>query len=306
MMNKTARISIIVNPFSGNGRGESVFNSLKLAVQKKGALKENVVYIERSRPKTETGPYEKVFKGSDIVVIAGGDGAFHHAVNMAKKLSFNGKLGIFPIGTGNDFAAAVGSFPSDIVKYLKKIIDEPQQMEVDVFSLNKNLYFVSFASFGGDAWALAMYEKLCDRLYGSVLYRIPYIKYLLYSWPALSTILFYRDTVREAGDPEPCAAIIVNSLKTYGGGSVFDKNSSISDGKIEIVRFATKFDYLKFLLTRTKLYRPAHATRTMKPPFDLQFDSDVPVQVAGEDYTDFFKGCRKFTIAHEETIKVCV
>jgi hypothetical protein len=153
---------------------------------------------------------------------------------------------------------------------------------------------------------VSQYEKLCNRLYGSVAHRIPYFKYLLYLLPAVKTVLFYGEKVHESGYPTPCASIVVNNLKTYGGGSIFDENSSISDGKIEIAHFPTKLDYLKFIFNRTKLYRPAHVTRTVETPFVMEFGSDVPVQVDGEDYSGYFKGCRKFTVAFEGTITVCV
>ena len=307
VMEPIKKISLLINPFSGDGKGGEIFEKVSTALRSDALLKKHVIYLEKTLPIDDPGlPYEMMFHESDIVLIAGGDGTVHHTVNMVKEYSFNGKLALFPLGTGNDLASALGNSKPDIIEFIKKIIDETKTVELDLFSINRDLCFVSFASFGGDARVLAQYEKLCNKLYGTKAYRIPYVKYLLYFIPAVKEILFRSDSVREKGDSKQHAAIIVNSLKTYGGGCKFAHGSSMSDGKPEIARFASKLAYLKFLATRTGLVSPSHETRTLETPFTLEFESDVPVQVAGEDYSGYFSGCRKFTVAYEGKIKICI
>lgn len=306
-MEPAKKISVLVNPFSGDGRGEDIFKQVRIAMRGDNRLKERVIYLEKTRPMGETGPpYEKMFGESDIVLIAGGDGTVHQAVNMIKESSFDGSLAVYPLGTGNDLASELGNAKTDIVEFIRKIIDKPKTVELDIFSLNSDLWFVSFASFGGDAWVLSQYERLCNKLYGTKAYRIPYIKYLLYLVPAVREMLFRSDNVREKGYSKPAAAIIVNNLRTYAGGCLFDLDSSMSDGKPEIARFYSKTAYLKLIATRTGLLLPSHETATLETPFTLEFDSDVPVQVAGEDYSGCFSGCRRFTVAHEGKLKICI
>ncbi|MFQ5431483.1 MAG: diacylglycerol/lipid kinase family protein [Nitrospinota bacterium] len=306
-MKPIKKISLLVNPFSGNGRGDEIFEQVRIALHSDASLKERVIYLEKTLPMDDPGlPYERMFHESDIVLIAGGDGTVHHVVNMVKDYSFKGSLAIYPLGTGNDLASALGNMEPDIVEFIRKIIDEPKTAELDIFSLNSDLFFVSFASFGGDASVLSQYERLCNKLYGTKAYRIPYIKYLLYFIPAVKEMLFRSHNAREKSESKPAAAIIVNNLKTYGGGCVFDTESSMSDGKPEIARFFSKLAYLKLIATRTGLLSPSHDTVTMETPFTLEFDSDVPVQVAGEDYSGYFSGCNRFTVAYEGKIKVCI
>ena len=220
-MEPIKKISLLVNPFSGDGKGEKIFKQVRTAMRGDARLKERVIYLEKTRPMDKTGtPYEKMFGESDIVLIAGGDGTVHQAVNMIKDCSFDGSLALYPLGTGNDLASALGDTEPDIVKFIGEIIDKPKTVEMDIFSLNSDLWFVSFASFGGDAWVLSQYEKLCNKLYGTKAYRIPYIKYLLYLVPAVKEMLFRSDNVREKGYSKPAAAIIVNNLRTYAGGCV--------------------------------------------------------------------------------------
>jgi len=306
-MEPIKKISLLVNPFSGGGRGEEIFKQVRIALLGDTRLKEHVIYLEKTLPMDDPGlPYERIFHESDIVLIAGGDGTVHQAVNMVKEYSFNGSLAVYPLGTGNDLASALGNSEPDIIEFINKTIDETKTVELDLFSLNRDLCFVSFASFGGDAWVLSQYERLCNKLYGTKAYRIPYIKYLLYFIPAVKEMLFRSDNVREKGEPKPYAAVIVNNLQTYAGGCVFDLDSSMSDGKPEIARFSSKLAYLKLIATRTGLISPSHETATMETPFTLEFESDVPVQVAGEDYSGYFSGCRRFTVAHEGKITVCI
>lgn len=64
----------------------------------------------------ENGNVEAIKKGKyDAVIACGGDGTIHHAVNQF--IDDNVVIGLLPIGSGNDFAKAIG-LPKDAEKCL--------------------------------------------------------------------------------------------------------------------------------------------------------------------------------------------
>jgi len=305
-MERLSGISVLVNPFSGNGRGARLAPRLEDAVRSDPELRREVRSIDYTRPKGEPGPYEKIFDGADVVFVAGGDGTAHEVLNQARKHSFKGSIAHFPIGTGNDLSRTLGHGEKDIVKFLKKVAENPERISVDVYSLNGLVYFTDYASFGADARVVSLYEKLCKTLHGTLLYRFPYLKHLLYFLAGLHTFVFYGEKVREEKSGRPQSVIVLSGARTYAGGSVFNENAKVNDGKLGLARFATKIDYLKLILNRTGLYKPGHAVETIEAPFTLTFDRDVPVEISGDDCTNMFKGTREFEIKREGSIEYCV
>ena len=58
---------------------------------------------------------EQVDRGAERIIVAGGDGSVHEAVNGILKAGTDAALGLIPLGTGNDFAKAV-NLPQDNIK----------------------------------------------------------------------------------------------------------------------------------------------------------------------------------------------
>ena len=97
-------ISLFLNPVAGRGRA--------------GRRQQRIVEILESRGATVTlhtsggvGDLEAlvgkhVDGGEERIIVAGGDGSIHEAVNGIMASGGNASLGVIPTGTGNDFAKA--------------------------------------------------------------------------------------------------------------------------------------------------------------------------------------------------------
>ena len=105
---------VILNPWSGRGRGAEQRGQVERGRRESGQPFELVL---------TTGPghavglaREAAGRGVERLIVAGGDGAIHEAVNglMAAPLADVGAtrcaLGVIPLGTGNDFAKLVGVY----------------------------------------------------------------------------------------------------------------------------------------------------------------------------------------------------
>ncbi len=81
----------------------------------------------------------------NAIIVAGGDGTVHHVVNGLLGANLSTPLGIFPVGTANDFAVHL-NLPQDVEECCRTIIAE-NVTEVDV-GLANGTYFINVASAG--------------------------------------------------------------------------------------------------------------------------------------------------------------
>lgn len=152
MVNNPAKISVIVNPLSGRGRG------LKKAEEIKQFLKANNIQAEFYE--TRYSKHAVVIgsqcseRGDDLLAVIGGDGTVHEAANGLLQNSNNRTaITVLPVGTGNDFAFAY-KIDADIKKFTTRLI-ERNYFEQDVMQLNypdgKVHYCISLCGIGFDA-----------------------------------------------------------------------------------------------------------------------------------------------------------
>ena len=99
-------VSLFVNPTAGRGRAgrqlpriRALFAESGIAtdVQQSGAVGDLESRVRRA-----------VEAGVRDIVVAGGDGSIHEAVNGMLAAGRDARLGVIPVGTGNDFAKACG------------------------------------------------------------------------------------------------------------------------------------------------------------------------------------------------------
>jgi len=100
----TDTIHLFLNPTAGRGRaGRRRARILELLGQS-GVPRE--YYASQSAGDLETQVLRQVDSGATRIVVAGGDGSVHEAVNGIMRAGKRAALGVIPTGTGNDFAKA--------------------------------------------------------------------------------------------------------------------------------------------------------------------------------------------------------
>ncbi|MGI9271983.1 MAG: diacylglycerol/lipid kinase family protein [Woeseiaceae bacterium] len=97
-------VSLFLNPTAGRGRaGQRVARIKQLFLD--SGLQLNVIE-SCAVGDLESKVAAHVNAGEQIIVVAGGDGSIHEAVNGLLRADESAALGIIPTGTGNDFAKA--------------------------------------------------------------------------------------------------------------------------------------------------------------------------------------------------------
>jgi diacylglycerol kinase (ATP) len=101
------RTCIIVNPNAGS------VEELEALEAQLGRLPGSEVLRTEAAGDAERLAREAVRDGADMVVAAGGDGTLNEVVNGLSEDFGKARLGLLPLGTGNDFARSIG-VPDDL------------------------------------------------------------------------------------------------------------------------------------------------------------------------------------------------
>jgi YegS/Rv2252/BmrU family lipid kinase len=144
-------IPLFINPVAGRGRAAHRAKSIRRLLDESGIAFEEI-------ESAAVGDLEyKVFAaasaGVDRIIVAGGDGSVHEAVNGILRSGSQTALGVIPVGTGNDFAKAC-SIPlnwEDATRLLADRIGSDMPLRyIDAGRVNDR-YFANGAGIGFDA-----------------------------------------------------------------------------------------------------------------------------------------------------------
>ena len=153
-------LTIYANPMAARGRSRPRVAAAAARLAANG-IDCGVVWSERSGD-IEQGIRTAASKGVRRVVVAGGDGSVHEAVNGIVASDAAVELGILPMGTGNDFAKAAG-IPLDweqaCERLIKNLASNERPVVADVGCINGR-YFANSAGIGFDARVAAAAARI--------------------------------------------------------------------------------------------------------------------------------------------------
>jgi diacylglycerol kinase (ATP) len=144
-------IHLFLNPTAGRGRAGRRQPRILELLKRTGIDVE--YHASQSLGSLEAQVLQHVNKGVKRVVVAGGDGSVHEAVNGIMNSDNHASLGVIPTGTGNDFAKAC-DIPLNWEHASKLLADriaaDETPRKVDVGRFNDR-YFANSAGVGFDA-----------------------------------------------------------------------------------------------------------------------------------------------------------
>ena len=144
-------IPLFFNPTAGRGRAGREAVSISKALNSNGI--EHTPTASRHIGDIEAQVFGAIGEGHRKILVAGGDGSIHEAVNGILRGNQEVELGVIPVGTGNDFAKAC-SIPlhwHDAVTLLADRMNSGvQSRQIDAGRFNQR-YFANAAGIGFDA-----------------------------------------------------------------------------------------------------------------------------------------------------------
>jgi diacylglycerol kinase (ATP) len=144
-------VSLIINPTAGRGKAGHRMDRICEILELAGVTFD--LYQSKAVRDLESQVNELVNAGARKIVVAGGDGTVHEAVNGIMRADRDAQLGLIPTGTGNDFAKACW-IPLDWELATRQLADrllaDERSRRVDIGRMNDR-YFANGAGIGFDA-----------------------------------------------------------------------------------------------------------------------------------------------------------
>jgi len=142
---------MFVNPAAGRGRAGRRLSRILDVFAEAGIDMD--LQTSRSVGDLEDQIRIAVGSGAERIIVAGGDGSIHEAVNGIMRAEGSAKLGIIPTGTGNDFAKAC-AIPLDWEQASRllaaRLTTDSTYRQIDIGRMNDR-YFANGAGIGFDA-----------------------------------------------------------------------------------------------------------------------------------------------------------
>jgi len=170
-------------------------------------------------------------KGCKLIVAAGGDGTLNEIINGLGEKSSGVRVGLIPLGTGNDFARTLGL--STVVDEAIELLRAGRTRKVDLIRVTSDRvrYFVNVSAAG---FSGLVDEKLTPKMkktWGP-------LAYLRGAAAALPELQAYRTTV-SLDDKESLKLSLYNVVIANGryvaGGRLIAPLASVDDGLLDIV-----------------------------------------------------------------------
>ena len=241
---------LIVNPNAGNKNFKKSWNKIKYLLKLK-----NIQYsfAITQYTKHETILIKEVIKkGYRNIISVGGDGTLHHVVNgiMTQRYIKTSeiKLGIIPLGTGNDWIKTY-NIPNSIEKsidIIKKNSTIFQDIGCITLQNGKKEYFNNLGGIGYDGYVVKNLNYL--KKIGSLAFLLSGL-YSLFSYKKTK----YSISIKNKTIQEKCLMIIFGICKYSGGGLRITENPNPTDGLLDII-IVKDISFFDVLINLPKLY----------------------------------------------------
>ncbi|MBU6470187.1 MAG: diacylglycerol kinase family lipid kinase [Gammaproteobacteria bacterium] len=274
--------ALVINPAAGRGAGR------RLATAIADYLAELGVHIHaqdfsHSGDDLALQVHGRLAAAPDAVIVVGGDGSVHEAVNGWMQAGGGAPLAFVPVGTGNDFTKMLG-YASDWRAACRHIA-QARTRTVDVARCN-DFYFVNNLGIGFDA-RVAMTANRMQWLHSQIVYGVAMIKTLALSHDTPTVRLWHDDETMETA----ITLIAVNNGRVEGGAFMLAPQAQIDDGLLDVV-VAGGLSRLGILRLVPQVLRGSHIDHPAVTMFRtgqlvIESDTGLPVHADGEiRYTD--------------------
>ncbi len=185
--------------------------------------------------------------GYDTLFIAGGDGTLNEVINGVARVP-NGleqiAFGLVPLGTGNDFADALG-LPEDVNSAID-ILLAGRTIQVDVGALNDS-YFINVSAGGFIAEVSDAVNPQLKTVAGKLAYLIGGAQVLLDYEPVRAQL----KTAEDVAQTLDIQMFAVCNSRMVGGGRLIAPHAVINDGVFDvcIVKRMPTLEFLSLLTT---------------------------------------------------------
>ena len=270
---------LLVNPAAGGGRGGKAEPAVLAAAR--GAWGDvDIVRTARAGDAVEFGR-KAADQGIERIIVVGGDGTVHEVANgmLSTGIASIPRLGVVPIGTGNDFARLTGTASLTPVEAVRRLASGCDELFDTGLAWGE--YFVNSLGLGFDATVATQVPRF-RRLW----------RPLVYPAAVLRSFTSYRpfQVVAQGDDDRYSGGIFcieVGIGKSTGGGFFLTPDALANDGLFDVC-VIVPISFREFLTLTPKAFRGKHTglkqVRMMRTssltirgsqPLEVHFDGEV-------------------------------
>ncbi|HET9209171.1 MAG TPA: diacylglycerol kinase family protein [Thermoanaerobaculia bacterium] len=213
-------VRFLVNPSAGRGTGKANLDRIRVLASKLDAG----LCVSRKVSDLAEQARRAAEDGVERLLVAGGDGTMHHAIQGLAGTSC--ALGVIPLGSGNDLAGTLGVPPE-----LEAAVERAVSGEVHRIDLARvgETFCVGYAGVGFDS-EVTRYANETKFLRGPLIYFYSVIHTLITFVPPRMRVVW------DGGEFEGKVMFtVVNNLPRFGGGMRIAPDARIDDGLLDLV-----------------------------------------------------------------------
>ena len=223
-------VQLFVNPTAGRGRAGKRLPRIEALLAAAGATFET--HRSQGVGDLEQQVRSAVDGGAERIVVAGGDGSVHEAVNGIMAAAGTARLGVIPTGTGNDFAKA-SDIPLDWEHATRLLADRIAAAApwrcIDVGRMNER-YFANGVGIGFDA-RVTRVARSCRWPIGDFVYLLALFRCVA-DGVVTPAMTISSDALTRSG---PTTLVNVSNGAWIGGMFHIAPMADNSDGKLELL-----------------------------------------------------------------------
>jgi diacylglycerol kinase (ATP) len=220
-----AKICVILNPSSGSVR------DVDTLVDQIAQLEDAEVFLTTKPGSAARFARAAMRKGPEVIVAAGGDGTLNEVINGIGENLGDTRVGLLPLGTGNDFARTIG-IPTDLEAALE-VIRSGETRAVDLVRVTSDevRYFVNVSAGGFSGLVDEKLTPEMKKTWGP-------LAYLRSAAAALPELRAYRTTLSFDNTDSSVLElynVVVANGRYVAGGRLIAPEASIDDGLLDII-----------------------------------------------------------------------
>lgn len=221
------KILLIYNPTAGNESFKNSLDCIIEIVQNRGFYL--MPYRISSKEALEKFLLTVEISSFNRIWIAGGDGTIHQVINSLLRHECDIPIGIYPVGTANDFARYF-DFPNTIIE-MTEILLRDNYTYCDIGVANGR-YFLNVASFG---FLVDVSQKTDKKMKNN----LGVLAYYLKGAEELANLKPVKVSIRsqEANRDEEIYFTLIMNGKSAGGFKKIAPLASLSDGLLDVYIF---------------------------------------------------------------------
>nr|WP_221209169.1 diacylglycerol kinase [Nocardioides albus] len=231
----TRQIALLANPTAGRGNADQILDAVTERLAASGALVEHLIGDDADHALELTR--KAVAEGVDTVVTLGGDGMVHVAVQALAETEVS--LGVVPLGTGNDFARALGIPTGDPLAAADVVVGDHVR-RIDL-GRSDDSWFATVLAAGFDA-AVNERANAMRWPHGDLRYTLAALS-VIRSWKPVP----YRLEIDGVPREQEAMLLAIANTESYGGGLRIAADCDPADGLLDaiLIKPVSRLEFLR-------------------------------------------------------------